>query len=369
MKHVSATLSYYLGGHLLITTVLLFLLSGLLIFAFSVSWLIFGDQALGLPAAMKLAALKTPRLAELTMPYAALVGAVWTFARLARTGELIVARTTGASMWQFLTPPLMLALGLGLFQMAIFDPVASALAMRHDRLAAASPDRQRPLLAVTASGLWLRHPETGQTVLHAARLVQRSPEIELADVTFLPAPAGPRLHARRARLTGGNWLLNNAVIAQPPGGPPENQEIRETYLLASDLRAEHFRGGAAAPRSVSVWAQPAVIAMLHRVGLDDRAHRLEWHMVLSQPLLICALVVLGAVFSLRIMESPKLSDRRRGPVLAVGLLTLGCLVLLLSDGLHTLGADGALPPPLAAWTTAVLCALAAVFALRRVETQ
>lgn len=369
MKHVSSTLSYYLGGHLLLTTALIFLLAVLLIFAFSVCWLVFGSEAIGLSAALKLAALKTPRLAELALPYAALIGAVWTFARLARTGELIVARTTGASRWQFLTPPLLLALGLGLFQVAILDPVASALAMRHDRLAAAAPGHQRPVLAVTRSGLWLRHPETGQTVLHAARLVQRSPEIELADVTMLPAPDGPRLHARRARLTGGNWLLNNAVIASPPGQAAGNPEVRETYLLPTDLRAEHFRGGAAAPRSVSVWAQPGVIAMLRRAGLDDRAHRLEWHTVLSQPLLICALVVLGAVFSLRVMDSPRLSERRRGPVLALGLLALGCLVLAVSNGLHALGAAGAVPPPLAAWTAAVLCAIAAVIALRRVEVR
>src|SRR5262245_9472530 len=65
-----------------------------------------GDVPLHALAAM--AALKLPNVAENALPFAVLFGAIWTFVRLTRSNELVIARASGVSAWEFMTPALVL---------------------------------------------------------------------------------------------------------------------------------------------------------------------------------------------------------------------------------------------------------------------
>ena len=52
-------------------------------------------------------------IGQKVLPFAVLLGGMATFFRQSRTHELVVARAVGISAWQILTPPLMVALTLG----------------------------------------------------------------------------------------------------------------------------------------------------------------------------------------------------------------------------------------------------------------
>ena len=49
-----------------------------------------------------MALLKLPNLTEKMMPFAVMFGAIWCFARMTRSQELIIARASGVSAWLFL---------------------------------------------------------------------------------------------------------------------------------------------------------------------------------------------------------------------------------------------------------------------------
>ena len=58
----------------------------------------------------EMAALKLPHTAQEVLPFAILFGTMLAFWRLTRNNELVVARAAGVSVWQFLTPAVLVAL-------------------------------------------------------------------------------------------------------------------------------------------------------------------------------------------------------------------------------------------------------------------
>ncbi|MFO1243504.1 MAG: LptF/LptG family permease, partial [Rickettsiales bacterium] len=88
----------------------------------------------GFSVALEMSFMRLPYLAEQLMPYAILIGGMLALAKLTRTQELVVVRAAGVSVWQFLMPGALLGVILGIFIVGLFDPVASAMLARYERL-------------------------------------------------------------------------------------------------------------------------------------------------------------------------------------------------------------------------------------------
>ena len=56
-----------------------------------------------------MAVLQLPDLGQKMLPFAILLGGVFTFVRLSRSQELVATRAAGVSAWDFLAPPLTVA--------------------------------------------------------------------------------------------------------------------------------------------------------------------------------------------------------------------------------------------------------------------
>ncbi len=345
---LSSTLSRYLGAQFLIGMSIVFFAVVCVIFMFDAVELIrraAGRESVTFTVILSMSALKLPKLAEEALPFAALFGAMWTFAKLTRTHELVVARAAGVSVWQFLTPPLLLSLLVGALVITVFDPIASIMISRYERLEAEHLRGRPSLLAISSSGLWMRQvDDQGQSVIHAARLAQQEPELELEDVIiFLYRGAHQftgRIDADRARLMNGYWLLNSATIT----GPDVEAEFHDTHSLKTSLTAAQIHESFAPPETLSFWALPRFIRVLEAAGFSALKHRLHWHALLSSPFLICAMVLIAATFSLRMTRRGK-----TGLMVAGGVL-VGFVLYFLSDLTFALGLSGSIPPLLAAWT-------------------
>ncbi|MBV9814297.1 MAG: LptF/LptG family permease, partial [Alphaproteobacteria bacterium] len=74
---------------------------------------------------LEMAALKLPHTAQEVLPFAILFGTMLAFWRLTRNNELVVARAAGVSVWQFLSPAVIVAFLIGLVAVTIFNPIAS----------------------------------------------------------------------------------------------------------------------------------------------------------------------------------------------------------------------------------------------------
>ncbi len=362
---MSTIFSYYVSRHFLISFLSVFSIFLGLIFLFDVIELLrraAGHEDIGLAAVLQMGILKLPFLGQQAFPFAVLFGGMIAFWRLTRNSELIVARAAGVSAWQILTPVLGVSLILGLLQIGALNPLASAFLAKFDRLNASYFKGKSNLLAVSSAGLWLRQANAqNQSVIHATRLTLLNAAIQLKDVTIFVYEGADqyrqRISAETAELEDGFWYMKNVWIHEREKELPEQ---RSEFWLETDITLNNINETFAAPETLSFWDLPDFIGNLDKAGFSALRHRLYWHSLLAAPLLLCAMVLIAATFTL------KQSQRSSTSYLIVGGIMSGFLLFFFSDVLAALGLRESIPVVLAAWTpsgVSALLGLAMVFHL------
>lgn len=351
---LSLTLSTYIGRQvfysIMITLGVLLAIGG---FADLVELIrrIAGKPNVGFSIALEMALMRLPYLTEQLLPYAILIGGMLALSKLTRTQELIVVRAAGVSVWQFLLPGALLGVVLGVFVVALFDPVASAMLARYERLESRYISGNASLLTVSPSGLWLRQVDAGNAhvgtepvkeyILHADRIVQTT--MQFNEVTIYAYADNfrfiGRLDAKTAVLNKGFWLLDDASVATP-GNQPEYIGRME---VPTNLNITQIQDSFADPRTLSFWQLSGFISTLEKAGFSALRHRIHWHEQLTQPLTFAAMVFLAALFSMR------LARRGKTAVMIFGGIIAGFVINFLTQLFHAFGASGDLPVFLAAW--------------------
>src|SRR6516164_5404694 len=79
-----------------------------------------------------LSLLRTPSVSEQVLPFCVLFGTMAAFLNLTRKLELLVARAAGVSVWQFLIPPVAIAVFVGIASIALYNPVSAMMKHRAD---------------------------------------------------------------------------------------------------------------------------------------------------------------------------------------------------------------------------------------------
>ena len=360
---VSLTLSGYLGRRYLVgvaVTTLVLLAIVLLFDLIELMRRAADREELTFGVALAIGVLNIPVLVQKVLPFAALFGGMFVFSRLTRNHELVVARAAGVSVWQFLAPAVTIAVLIGIFVVAVLNPLSSVTASRHDQLVAKYLRGQPNLLSVSPTGLWLRQVDrSGQSVIHAQSVSRQG--LELNDVIIFlyegtDSFAG-RIDARSATLAAGVWQLSEALVTSPD----RPAEVHKTYQVPTSLTLGQIQDSFASPATLSFWALPKFIALLKESGFAALKHRLHWHSVLSIPLLLFAMVLIAATFSLRL-------TRRGGTGLVVaGGVFAGFVLFFLSDLVFALGLSGKIPAVLAAWSPAGVSTLLGLSLLFHLE--
>ena len=360
---LSATLSRYITRQFLASIGLVFaVLLGLVFLIDSVELLRrTGNRSeVGMATIIEMALLRIPFMSQKIIPFAMLFGGMLSLTRLTRSHELVVARAAGVSVWQFLLPGLTLALVIGGLIVTLFNPLASATTWRYEQLEAKYMRGQTSLLAVSSSGLWLREAgEFGQMVVHASRISQE--DMALHDTTFYLYEGvdvfARRIDAETATLEDGYWDLREVLIS----APNRITEARESYRLETRMTMSQIQESFAPPETMSFWDLPGFIKALEAAGFSALKHRIYWHSILAVPLLLCAMVLIAATFSLRL-------TRRGGTgLLVLGGLFAGFLLFFLTDVVLALGMSGSIPVILAAWAPAGVFTLLGLAMLLHLE--
>jgi lipopolysaccharide export system permease protein len=316
------------------------------------------DMPFGVLATMSL--LSLPTIGGDTLPFAVLFGGMAAFLRLTRNNELVIARSAGVSVWQFLMPAICVAFAIGTAVITVYNPVASAMSARYSQLEAQFLRGRPSLLAVSSNGLWLRQADPeGQSVIHALRVSERG--LRLEDVIILLYNGSDnftgRIDARSASLEDGYWDLRDAWVSQINDQPRHFDDFHQPTTLTLSQVQESF----ADPNTISFWDLPHFIDMAEAAGFSARRYQLHFYDILATPVLLCTMVLLGAIFSLR-------TSRLGGLVqLVVGGILAGFLLYFLSAVSLALGSSGALPPFLAAWAPAIVAMLLGLAVLFHLE--
>jgi lipopolysaccharide export system permease protein len=359
----SATLSRYIGRQFLLWFCLMLLLFlGIILMLDTIEllrragtkpditfWLI-----------LKMALYKLPDVGQQVFPFVVLFSAMYTFWRLTRSAELVVARAVGVSVWQFLTPVVVSAVLIGVLKVTVINPVGAVFLAEYDKLDEIYLRLKSNSMDVSAGGLWLRQSdEDNQFFIHADKVDPNSFELQQVSVFHFDRNGAflDRIEAPKAMLAPREWRLVDAVQYFGKG----KVERIGNRVVPTELDRSTIEESFAEPGSISFWALPHFINTLEATGFPAVRHRLYLQSLLSQPVLFCAMVLFAAAFSLRM-------PRRGGALLVLtgGVMT-GFVIFVFTDVIRTLGLSGTIPVPLAAWSPAGVAVMLGIALLLHLE--
>ncbi|MBP1805469.1 LPS export ABC transporter permease LptG [Rubellimicrobium aerolatum] len=305
------------------------------------------DDAGGLGGVLALVLLNVPSGLYEILPLVTIVAAIVLFLGLARSSELVVTRGAGRSALRALLGPSVVALVLGAVAVAAFNPIVAATSREYesrlDRL-----DGEEAALALSDDGLWLRQGgANGPTVIRAER--SNLDGTALSGVTFLAygedGRPRQRIEARAARLSGGEWVLEEAKVWPLDAANPEAEaRLHPSWTLPSPLTANQIRDSFGEPSSIPIWELPRFIERLEEAGFAAQRHRVFLQIELAQPVVLLAMVLVAAGFTMHHQRG------RRTGVMVLGAVLTGFGVYFLRSLSQILGEAGQIPPALAAWT-------------------
>ena len=362
-RRLSLNLTLYIGRQVLIWVASVFLLFVVVIFLIDLIEML--RRAATKPEAtfhivVMMVGLRLPFLAQETVPFAVLFGSMLAFWRLNRSSELVAIRASGVSVWQFLAPAIGVALLMGALKLGALNPLAAVTYARFEQLENHYLKGSVSMLAVSANGIWLRQADdSGQSVIYAQKVA--ADRMLLSKVIVILYDGldhfAARIDAESAQLQAGHWLLTDARITLPD----KPTEQRPTYQIKTELTLDKIQESFASPQTISVWELPRFIKVMEATGFSALSHRLHFQSLMAEPLLLCAMVLIGAVFSLR-------HNRRSGVAVTIaGGIFTGFLLYFLSDLVLALGQSSSIPVALAAWSPAGASTLLGLTALLHLE--
>ena len=339
------------------------------------------QAGLGLLAEMEV--LRVPWLAMQILPFAVLLGGIYAFWRLSRSSELVVARASGISAWQFLTLPVAFAALLGAFATMAVSPLSAMMYARAESMHRQFLSTGGGRLSLQGGQLWLRQtdvaglphgaapPPAGTraqeatlgtvAILHASDVQLKGKVLTTGRMTVLrlspETTLEQRIEARSARLESGGWQLHHVALLEPDAVPRHERAL----WFPSDLTVRRVQESFASPNALSVWALPGFIRLLARAGFSTTRHELAFQTLLALPLLCATMSLVAAGFSMR--------PARRGGAgtMIAGGVACGFALFTLSEIAAQFGKSGVVPVTLAAWAPAAAGLLFALTLLLHLE--
>ncbi|MFS8035566.1 LPS export ABC transporter permease LptG [Xanthobacter sp. AM11] len=302
---------------------------------------------------------RAPAFTEQLLPFAVLFGAIATFVTLSRRLELVVARAVGLSVWQFITPPVLVAFLVGVFATCVFNPVSADFKERANQMEGeifASASAASASLTRGQKDFWVRQQSVdGQAIIQAA--ASRQGGRTLSGVVVFAFDKADRLvervEAKTATLGDGAWFLTEARVLVPGF----DVQSYDTYVIPTNLDPRQVQDSLIAPETVSFWQLPAAIRSAEQSGFGAEKYRLQLQSLMARPFLLVAMVLIAAVVGLRVFRFGGVGQTILGGVLAGFLLYVGTKLA------EDLGEAGIVHPVAAAWFPAVTGILLGVLVL------
>ena len=313
---------------------------------------------------LELAITKMPKTIELVFPFVVMIAAMVTFWKLSKSNEFVIMRAAGVSIWGFLLPVLVTTFLIGVINVTLVNPVAANMYDLYETLEYRLKTRNPKAVLFSDKGLWIREAidENNVMVLQAKSLRQEKGELLLRGVTILEmdrhSQPGRRIEAYVGTLKDGFFDLRDVRIFR--AGYPT--EVKNSLKYKTVLDIERIKENFVEPESISFWDLPDTIHFYEMSGFSAQRHRLRYLSLLVSPFLLCAMVLVAAVFALR-------PNNRRGGVmfLIVGGISTGFIVYFLTQLVYAFGINGYIPVGLAVSTPALIATLISVSVLLHLE--
>jgi lipopolysaccharide export system permease protein len=315
------------------------------------------DVSAGYVATLTL--LRLPAFAELTLPFAVLIGTISSFLMLSRSSELVIVRASGISVWQFIRPAMLVALLVGVFAVGVYNPMAALAKQAAERMFADGLASKRSN-ATSNTSSWIRQDgPDGPSIIYARASADKG--TRLGGLTLLQFDPNQkfieRIEADKASLHQGYWELENAQVSSSGALP----QFYRKYQVSTYLDAEQVRESVDTVEGVSFWELPGFIEFAERAGLSTTAYRLHYNQLLARPFLMVCMVLLAATCALKPFRFGKIQT------MVITGLSAGFAFFVLVELSRKLGMSGYITAGVAAWAPIAITSLLAMTVLLHQE--
>lgn len=300
------------------------------------------------------ALMNIPQQAWELLPIGALIGSLLGLGQLARGSELIVLRSSGASVARIAGAALMAGIVLVAFEVILGELIAPPLqqAARQEKAF-----ERFSSLNFGAGGAWVRD---GDLILDAERL---SGAQRIGGLLVFRLSPDHRLfaigHAASAHAgAGGHWVLNDYRESRFTAGRVVASAER-SRTLQSHVTADFLGLAAAQPQDLAASALWTVIGYDRANALDPSAYVFAFWSRIARTIAIVFAVLLAIPFVLGVLRSSGAGSR-----MAAGLL-IGVALYLLQRLIETGTVVFSLDPVLLAWLPTSLLAAVSLVLLAR----
>lgn len=363
MTKLSSLLFRYLVKEFLVKFGAFFLILLGIVYLFDVVELIrraSGNDAISISDIFIMAFYKLPSIGHELIPFITLFAAIATFRNLSERQELVTLRSAGLSVWQFIIPVISATFILSIFYMTVLHPLSTAATARYESLNNLYFGDGVETITIIDDGLWLRQEDkSGSFILKARQIDAQKWVMDDVSVFFFDDDNvhTQRIDANSAQLKPKEWIFKDVTVYKKDGGTTPIPLLKLSTTLTSDIIAESFSD----PETISFWRMPYFIQSVDKTGLDTINIRAHYQSLLSQPLLLIAMVFMAAVISLRTQRTSGLL-----PII-IATLTFGFIAFFLSGFLKALSLGHEIPLILGIWSAPLLILLCAVTLLTRLE--
>ncbi|MGE0053315.1 MAG: LPS export ABC transporter permease LptG [Hyphomicrobium sp.] len=357
------TLTRYIGARFLLGIFTTFLVCSMLIFMIDFVELLRQSGKYGEVPATTLAGialLRLPAYTEFLFGFAILVGSIGALLFLNRKSELAVMRAGGMSVWQFLTPGILVAFLVGFLGVVVYNPMAASGRAEAEKKFAEAFGRDANLLKAQGGGSWLRQDGAdGESVIGAVAASNRGLTLTgvIAFVYDRDGHFSERVDAAGADLKEGYWRMRDVWISRL-GEEPQKYD---SYLLSTYLTPDRVQDALGTVFSVSVFDLPGLIEVAEKAKLSTEKLRVQYEMLLARPLLCIAMVLLAATVSLKSFRSGRIQT-----MVGSGMVG-GFGFFLLSEIARQIGVAGLAPAWAAIWLPVILLLIVATTVLLHQE--
>jgi len=317
-----------------------------------------GYSALG---AFFISVLRIPFIMQQLFPFIALFSGMATLMSLNRRLELVIARASGLSVWQFLLPACLGAAFFGIMAVVIVNPLAAWSMTKAETIITdwRGKEVKGAVKADNKNVPWLtQRTDEGTTTIGAKMITQRGRV--LLDASFVrfnhDKSVADWLVTPHATLEDGYWLLHDVTRSRAGDAPEKIKEMR----IATHLRPEFVEERLADPASIPFYQLPEKIKIARSFGYSGNGFAMQWHALLALPALLIAMTLISATVSLKFMRFGTSAWMIFAGIFA------GFVLYVITTLVQAFGNAGYVPPFVAAWVPVIVAMFFGIsFLLRR----
>ncbi|WP_332060379.1 LPS export ABC transporter permease LptG [Bartonella sp. CB74] len=291
--------------------------------------------------------LRIPFIMQQIIPFIALFSAMAMLISFNRKSELVVARSSGVSAWQFLMPACFGAFLFGLFSILFINPLAAWGSSQAEKMMTQwRSNSVLTSLTNTRVPWFTQRTNSGRTTIGARSITDQGRS--LIDATFVQYNDDTTIknwiNTKKAILINGAWLLTNGTIYKI-GHPPEKfTELKIATNIKPAFLTEHL----ADPATIPFYQLPTKIMIARSFGYSANNFDMYLQSLIALPTLLVAMTLIAATVSLSFTRFGQ-----TGTLILSGIIA-GFTLYVISVLVQAFGNAGYIPPIIAAWTPVMI---------------